>query len=486
MARSKASARSTSSTPTPSSSSSSSSSSPPEPFTRAPAILSSFLSGIDPRRLYIIHVDSHPRFFKLQVFAVPFATNVVLAALLVWRAYVILPVYLLLLVSTLERLGNKNGTSVRPGSVDGTDLLGGRQGDVSTIFWRAGNFLFDLLLWQLVLPWPRRFFVGGHDGFVVDEWLRWPESAWGWKWRVGFHHREVIVRAAKRSWWSYDGFARKDGAKAEKSPPSLVSLTDDSNPMFRSKILPAINEGWMKRRSGYMFLDADWDLDFDAMTLAHAEIKDRTSGVSMNDFRKMLVLHTKEFGWVVWKVWELDAGGEKIVSWKGREGKIGDEDDATEKEARHLRRKMDVVRNKLITLDKEDLFYRWIELVQYESSSPFETPFATAKIPPPPPPPPPSASTSASASASTSTSNPTSLTVPSTSRSSPSTARQRQQPRNNNQATVSKQFDHAAADKEQRQKRQEMSEKVQRMFSAEGIDMEQLWKDVEREAHEEK
>ena len=462
------------------------------------------------------------------MFAVPFATNVVLAALLLWRAYVILPVYLLLLVSTLERLGNKNGTSVRPGSVDGTDLLGGRQGDVSTIFWRAGNFLFDLLLWQLVLPWPRRFFVGGHDGFVVDEWLRWPESAWGWKWRVGFHHREVIVRAAKRSWWSYDGFARKDGAKAEKSPPSLVSLTDDSNPMFRSKVLPAINEGWMKRRSGYMFLDADWDLDFDAMTLAHAEIKDRTSGVSMNDFRKMLVLHTKEFGWVVWKVWELDAGGEKIVSWKGREGKIGDEDDATEKEARHLRRKMDVVRvciffilsaahmgcpmnalmaiilllflfscpqahglanrplqNKLITLDKEDLFYRWIELVQYESSSPFETPFATAKIPPPPPPPP-SASTSASASASTSTSNPTSLTVPSTSRSSPSTARQRQQPRNNNQATGSEQFDHAAADKEQRRKRQEMSEKVQRMFSAEGIDMEQLWKDVERETHEEK
>ena len=303
------------------------------------------MSGIDPGRLYIVHVDAHPRFFKLQVFAVPFATNIVLAALLLWRAYVILPVYLLLLVSTLERFGNKDAAAatVRPGGggVGGPDLLAGRRGDVSTILWRAGNFLFDLLLWQLVLPWPRKFFLGGHDGFVVDEWLRWPESAWGWKWRVGFHDREVIVRAAKRSWWSYGGLGHNDGAKAERSPPSLASLTDDSNPMFRSKILPAINEGWMRRRSGYMFLDADWDLDFDAMTLAHAEIRDQTSGVSINDFRKMLVLHTKEFGWVVWKVWELDAGGEKTV---GGKGKSGDEDDTADDEARHLRRKMDAVR----------------------------------------------------------------------------------------------------------------------------------------------
>ncbi len=105
-----------------------------------------------------------------------------------------------------------------------------------------------------------------------------------------------------------------------------------------------------------MFIDANWDLDFGAMITAHAEIKDRTSGVTTEDFRKMLVLHTKEHGWLVWKPWELDVGsGADMEDEKGvmvgrenedevEDGEGNEEKRERQREARLLRRKMNAIR----------------------------------------------------------------------------------------------------------------------------------------------
>ncbi len=104
----------------------------------------------------------------------------------------------------------------------------------------------------------------------------------------------------------------------------------------------------MSRRSGYMFIDANWELDFDAMIKAHAEIRDRSSSVEVDDCRKMLLVYVDELGWLVWKIWEVDdvegkmrrGGGKLVDGGKGGEnGEMG-----RGKEAEELRRKMDAVR----------------------------------------------------------------------------------------------------------------------------------------------
>ncbi len=104
----------------------------------------------------------------------------------------------------------------------------------------------------------------------------------------------------------------------------------------------------MSRRSGYMFIDANWELDFDAMIKAHAEIRDRSSSVEVEDFRKMLLVHVQELGWLVWRIWEVDdverkmrrEGGKLADGGKGG----GDGEMGRGKEADELRRKMDAVR----------------------------------------------------------------------------------------------------------------------------------------------
>ena len=99
-------------------------------------------------------------------------------------------------------------------------------------------------------------------------------------------------------------------------------------------------------KSGLLLLDKDWDLDYKAMLDAHRMIKD--GRLKMEDLKgAALVYYQKQ--WLFWRVHEdtqLPAGNAK------QEGAIKD------------------FREKLTKLGEEDIFFRWIEIVQYETSQP--------------------------------------------------------------------------------------------------------------------
>ena len=101
----------------------------------------------------------------------------------------------------------------------------------------------------------------------------------------------------------------------------------------------------MEGRTVYSTMDKNWDLDFAAMIAAHRLIGH--GGLRMEDFERKVVVHTPENGWLVW---DVEGGLEG-----GRE--------------EHVRRKIVTVKEKLTAMGKEGLFFRWIELVQFETAA---------------------------------------------------------------------------------------------------------------------
>lgn len=121
----------------------------------------------------------------------------------------------------------------------------------------------------------------------------------------------------------------------------------NANPILREKILPAVDAAWMRDRTGYMMMNADYDLDLPAMLDAEQMI--RKAEASYDDFAKAVVVHLEGAGWAIWKLDET--GGARRL-------------DPDEEEAR---RRMETFRERVMALGKEHLFYRWVELIQFES-----------------------------------------------------------------------------------------------------------------------
>jgi len=102
----------------------------------------------------------------------------------------------------------------------------------------------------------------------------------------------------------------------------------------------------MHEKTGYSLFDKNWDLDWRLMILSSMMV-DRKE-MSINDFRTSVFVHSEQFGWVLFDA--LNTGGNN-----------------KEEEAR---RKILAFKDGLTAMGKENLFFRWIELVQFESSQP--------------------------------------------------------------------------------------------------------------------
>ena len=280
----------------------------PAPYSAPPPVLKPFLAGLDPAHIYIVHIDNHPWMFKRRIFAVPVLMNVVLALLLLWRALVALPLYATILLATL---GQNNDAKV---DYEHTGWATLSRIAVS----RGAMFFCDWALVRFLVPWPVEFFVGA------------PASPTAWRWEVGFRDQEVVVRKSRR----WDG-----------GLPGTWLEEDTSGPVYQERILPAIDRGWVQAKTGYLMMDKNWDLDFQGMISAHALISQ--SKASVSDFQKMVIVHSEDHGWLVWPVYKLDEGGHE-----------------------ENRKKIVAFKDRLTAMGKENLFFRWIELIQYETSQP--------------------------------------------------------------------------------------------------------------------
>jgi hypothetical protein len=290
----------------------------PAPFTPAPPELDTLLSTFDPASVYITHIDVHPAWFKRRIFLVPVLLNATIVLLLVWRAYFILPHYWAIIMSVL---GNHNETTIYYAGTS-WGLL------VWKVFKRMAMFLLDFILFRIVGPWPWSFFIEQ------------PGNPCSWRWAVGFRDEEVYVRVS-RGWGTKDLLGEAEGGSGKAGQES---------PFFKTRILPAVDKARLKEKTGYLLMDGDFDLDFFGMVAA-TQLLDRKD-ITVDQLRKSVFVYVGDYEadngqWAVWDCSKLDEGSEteardKVIEFKDR----------------------------LTAMGKESLFFRWVELIQYESNAP--------------------------------------------------------------------------------------------------------------------
>ena len=234
--------------------------------------------------------------------------NVVIVLLLLWRAQTALPTYVALILATL---GLESSARVE---VDKTNW--GSLFSIATS--RAVMFLMDWSLAKFIVPWPMDFFLGS------------PASPVSWRRAVGFQDQEIIVRRSRK--W-------------DKELPKDWLAENSDGTVYQERIMPAIDREWVKAKTGYLMMNKSWDLDFAAMTLAHELMSQKS--VNLSDFQKTVIVYSSDHGWLIWPVWKLDEGSHE-----------------------ENRNKIVLFKDRLTAMGKENLFFRWIEVIQYESSQP--------------------------------------------------------------------------------------------------------------------
>jgi len=139
----------------------------------------------------------------------------------------------------------------------------------------------------------------------------------------------------------------KQNVPAQMTPTS--GKRGGESPFFKVRILPAVERNRVQGKTGYLLMDKDWDLEFAAMV-------DATRLLDLGELKEefleksVFVWCGEEEGegqWAVWNCWKLDEGAES-------DG----------------RKKIVQFKDTLMALGKENLFFKWIELIQYESSQP--------------------------------------------------------------------------------------------------------------------
>lgn len=286
-----------------------SSTGPLPPFSKAPKYLQSFLEPLAKEEVYLIHIDTSSEELKQQSFVVPAAINIVITAIIAIRAYMgfhIYPAMLAILV------GFTNSMTVDTSTIPFRETAW-------IILRRTLTVLIDYSLISLFLAWPIRF-------------IRGPVK---WRRALGFRAREIIVRRSQRS--------------ISQNLERNRWIREDEE--MRDKIVAAVTPERL-RKTGYLLVDADWDLDYDAMIRAH-DLVDRTrkdNGVPLDEFRTSVLVNTDADGWLIWHV--------------------GDEDTAEGRARSAQRDQILAFKDKLASMGKEDLFFRWVEIIQYESTRP--------------------------------------------------------------------------------------------------------------------
>ncbi|KAI8961883.1 hypothetical protein F5Y11DRAFT_210834 [Daldinia sp. FL1419] len=281
---------------------------PPAPFKKPPEVLQPFLETLDEKSVYITHIDNHPKDFKRKIFAVPVLMNIAIIAALVYRIWYIGPYYLRIFVSVL---GYPNETTMVVDEMEWDEIIP----EVSK---RAFSFMLDFILFVFIWPWPIDFFIGTEHGSPIM-----------WRWNVGFRDREVVVRRSRKWVETAGDLVNDEGSKS----------------LFMSRIGTATAPMLINEKTGYLLMTAEWDLDWAAMVDATTMVDEKMAAIEA--FKMVVLLFHEEYGWL-------------CVDMKTGENAEEDE----------KRRQVFAFRDALAAVGKEALFYRWIEVVQFETSRP--------------------------------------------------------------------------------------------------------------------
>lgn len=273
----------------------------PAPFDKAPTSIRPFLDQLDPKKVYITHVDRNSAAYKQQIFLLTVLLNTTITGLLAWRVYVAAPKYFAL----TRAIKYASSASVDTKNTSGTE-------QVWILLRRTFTFLMDYLIFRFVVPWPWSFFFER------------PANPVTWRWKVRFQLQEIVVRVCR--YWDAE-----DLTKGQKQ--------GDQNAFFKTRILPAVDREFMQK-TGYLMMDANWDLDFGLMQDAHTLVKE--DKVKMQDLNMMVLVHLDGAGWLAWRF-------------------------ETERDAEEYKRKqMTEFKKALSGMGKESLFWKWQAIVEEE------------------------------------------------------------------------------------------------------------------------
>ena len=209
-------------------------------------------------------------------------------------------------------------------------------------------FVGDFFLFRFVGMWPWDFFLGKGGEASPVGWRRW----------CGFRDVEIVVRRSRR--WDVPLFATEKEESGGGDVAREVEKRDGvreewlregkEGKLFSEKVLPAVDKDLVRNKTSYQMLDQNWDLYFSGMIEAQALVDEGKNKV--DDFRTSLLVHTEKWGWLIWEVWpEQEEGAEE-----------GAEDEGA--------KKLQLIKNRLTAMGKENMFFRWIEVVQSETSQP--------------------------------------------------------------------------------------------------------------------
>ncbi|KAK3985625.1 hypothetical protein QBC44DRAFT_334744 [Cladorrhinum sp. PSN332] len=296
---------------------------PPKPFSEAPKSLAAFLPVLSPDHIYIAHIDPRPKQFKRKIFQVPVALNLFIIALFAWRMYAVLPHYLDIFASTL---GYENETTIHSKDITNSQFAW-------IVLRRGVSFFFDFLLTVFIWSWPYEFIVGGGHN---------ESSPVQWRWHVGFRDKEIYIRKSRK--WEEEIFG-------EKVKEDFLAGEDKSNEVRKllfAKLRDATSPMLLKQKTGYLTMDGSWDLDWAAMTIAHKLVDKKE--IPLEVFTTVVLIYHEKFGWL-----SVDMN-------------VGGTGGNTEEDAR--REQVFKFRDALTAVGQEDLFFRWIEVVQFETNKP--------------------------------------------------------------------------------------------------------------------
>lgn len=283
-------------------------SAPPQPFKQPPEVLLPFIEARDTKHVYVTHIDNKPAAFKRKMFLVPVLMNVAVVAVFVLRMKYILPYYFKIIASGF---GQPNETTFLAENATWEEL----GWEVAK---RGFTMFLDFVLIVFVWPWPVEFAFGITYGNPVR-----------WRWNVGFRDQEIYVRRS-REWTS----ALKD-----------IFKHDESNRMLTAYINQATSPMLQEQKTGYLLMNGQWDLDWEAMVDAHYLVDKKE--IALEAFRSVVLVHHEDYGWLCYDT------------------KMGASAAEDEK-----RRQVFKFRDALTAMGKENLFYRWVEVVQFESNQP--------------------------------------------------------------------------------------------------------------------
>jgi hypothetical protein len=359
------------------------SSSIPAPFQTAPISVQLLTDEFDESKIYITHIDNHPTARKKLIFNASLGLNLLVVGFLGWLGYRGIPFYvndlranILKLLDAASGNDSRKHTSVsKDGRIDFGQCGRIRQGGGSlgayyacmarlglqwlkTLGWDFGRVLFDYWCFTYLGQWPYRFFFKKNT------------AAARYRYGVGFRKRELVVRVSKDSAWEGQRDLFQGEKKGEKSP------------FWMTRVIPAVMAEKLSEKSGMLLGDADWDLDYSLMLTAESFLeagkKSRDDGLQEKDLNGWVWGFVEGVGWVRWgfhkNVFQAVAASASQDSQASRAemNRSGSDEDweHVTGDVDEGKRMVNIFRDKLVSMGKEDLFFKWVELIQYESSRP--------------------------------------------------------------------------------------------------------------------